>query len=128
MLLGALIVSAFVISSCGSSTPNSHKPLNDHLEPGWLPAGHMEAALADQESCTECHGSDYSGGIAGVSCSKCHLGGVDSVHPVEWGTHALIFHQTYALANGTSSCANEYCHGTQLQGVDGSGPSCTVCH
>jgi hypothetical protein len=127
VIAGALIVSALMISGCGSSTPNP-KITNDHQAAGWLPAGHMNAAKANQESCTECHGSDYSGGISGVSCSQCHLGGVDSVHPVNWGTNAVTFHQDYATVNGTSSCANAYCHGKDLLGVPNSGPSCGSCH
>ena len=127
IIVGALIVSALMISGCGSSTPNP-KITNDHQAAGWLPAGHMNAAKADQKSCTECHGPDLSGGISSVSCSQCHLGGVDSVHPVEWGTNTVTFHQDYAAVNGTSSCANAYCHGTQLQGVAQSGPACSTCH
>jgi hypothetical protein len=127
IIIGALIVSALMISGCGSSTPNE-KGSNNHQAAGWLPAGHMNAAKANQNSCTECHGSDFSGGISGVSCSQCHLGGVDSVHPVEWGTNIISLHQDYATVHGTSSCANAFCHGTDLLGVANSGPSCDTCH
>ena len=127
IFLGALLISALLASGCGSSTPNA-KPANDHQAAGWLPAGHMNAAKADQKSCTECHGSDLSGGIAGVSCTQCHLGGVNSVHPVDWGSNIINLHQDYATVNGTSSCANAFCHGTDLRGVVNSGPSCETCH
>jgi hypothetical protein len=126
MMLGALFLSAFAVG-CGSSSPTT-ATTNDHDAPGWLPAGHMQAALANQDSCTECHGSDFSGGISGVSCSQCHLGGVDSVHPADWGSNILTLHGAYVNLNGTGSCANAYCHGTQLQGVDQSGPACSTCH
>ena len=128
ILLGALIFSTLMISSCGSSTPNPNIPNNDHQAPGWLPAGHMNAAKANQNSCTECHGADFTGGISGVSCTQCHLGGVDSVHPVSWGANIINAHQDYVAVNGASSCANAFCHGVHLEGVDQSGPSCSTCH
>lgn len=65
---------------------------------------------------------------SGVSCTSCHLGGVDSVHPTSWGELTYYYHAVYARANGTSSCANVNCHGATLEGVSGSGPSCTSCH
>lgn len=39
----------------------------------WYPTGHKAAASSDITSCAECHGSDYMGGISGVSCRKCHI-------------------------------------------------------
>ncbi len=33
-------------------------------------------------------------------------------------------HGPYEVANGTSTCANAYCHGVDLSGVAQSGPSC----
>ena len=126
----------------GCSSQNSQTAFNpDKGKHGtsWLPAGHSTAAVsgnagnvsassaAPGAACTECHGADLTGGISGVSCTKCHLGGPASIHPADWdpiyGTHG-----PYANTNGTTACANQYCHGTSLQGASGSGPACTTCH
>ena len=121
-----------MLAACGSSTPNSKAPAFNtetgaHAE-GWLPAQHAAAAKAGEAVCTECHGAELTGGIAGVSCTQCHLGGVASVHPALWSQNTATFHAPYAAANGTAQCANQFCHGTTLAGVAESGPSCTSCH
>ncbi len=74
-----------------------------------------------------CHGGALSGGTGGgPSCTSCHLGGIDSIHPTNWGTPIALNHAPYVEVNGTSSCANAACHGTDLKGS--TGPSCTLCH
>jgi hypothetical protein len=93
----------------------------------WLPGEHMTAAKADITVCTECHGEDLAGGISRISCTSCHLGSPTSVHPTDW-VPLFRTHGPYVAANGTAACANQYCHGTTLAGVPGSGPSCTTCH
>lgn len=98
-----------------------------HID-GWLPAGHKTAAIADLNACTECHGSNYAGGISKVSCTRCHLGDEQNVHPLDWGIYTYAYHARYADQNGTTSCANIYCHGADLKGVTSSGSSCTKCH
>jgi predicted CxxxxCH...CXXCH cytochrome family protein len=114
----------------GCSSPNRQSDFNPetgkHLS-GWLPAGHMNAATANLSVCTECHGTNLDGGISKVSCMSCHLGSPTSVHPLNW-VPLFSTHGPYATANGTNACSNQYCHGTALSGVSGSGPSCTSCH
>ena len=96
---------------------------------GWLPSGHMAAAQVNITGCTDCHGQDLTGGIANVSCLKCHIGSATSVHPVLWGGLAYALHAGYVSTNGNTSCAVAVCHGTDLLGVAGSGPSCAInCH
>ncbi len=123
MLLAGLVL----ITGCGS--PNSQAPFDADAQQhpaGWLPAGHMTAARADDASCQECHGADFSGGISMVSCTSCPLGGALSVHPATWaGTAVLTSHGPYVVASGPLACANIFCHGADLQGVAGSGPSCS---
>jgi hypothetical protein len=64
-----------------------------------------------------------------VSCTKCHLGSKEAVHPLLWGQYAYARHKSYVAINGTSTCSNAACHGPALAGVAGSGPSCaTACH
>ncbi len=128
MIAVVLLLTGIVsISSCGS--PNSQAPFNvdtGQHPAGWLPAGHMAAARADAASCQECHGEDFSGGISKVSCTTCHLGGPLSVHPATWAGDAILtLHGLYVVANGSLACANVFCHGADLKGVSGSGPSCS---
>jgi len=125
-----LVIGLAFLGGCGSSTPNSQAVINEEGQhaAGWLPAGHMIAAREDQAVCTECHGSDYLGGVARVSCFTCHLGGVGSVHPTDWGQNTLTLHGAYVDTNGATACANAACHGTNLTGVANSGPSCSSCH
>jgi len=58
-----------------------------HL-PGWeKPEQHGAEAKEDPQrggfaGCQECHGTDYSGGTAGLSCSSCHE--VAAPHPLSW--------------------------------------------
>ncbi len=130
-ILGVLILAGALVHGCGSSTPNSQAAFSataQQHKAGWLPAGHMTAAQSDETACTECHGSDLSGGISGVSCSQCHLGGVNSVHPETWSQNTATAHASYVASNGNAPCANINCHGADLTGVAGSGPSCTSCH
>jgi len=129
LFVGFLTLAA---SFFGCSDPNANSTFNTdngtHAA-DWLPAGHMTAANADESSCTQCHGSDFSGGIAKVSCSTgCHMGVVDSVHPGAWSRVTGTAHAAYVIANGNASCSTESCHGATLNGVANSGPSCTLCH
>ena len=121
------LVAIFSLSGCGD--PNS-KAVGEHsATPDW-PTTHSSKATAKTslESCFECHGEDLKGGISGVSCTKCHLGSSEAIHPTQWGSYAYARHSGYVTANGTTSCANAACHGTSLQGVSESGPVCTSCH
>lgn len=134
-----LSLSVFVLSGCGDK--NSQADLDSTLgkhSSTWLPGGHTTAAKANLEGCTQCHGSDFTGGVSKVACTQCHLGSVQAPHPIfwnytstqptAWGTYAYAFHGIYAKQNGTTGCAVASCHGAGLQGVSGSGPSCTSCH
>jgi len=100
---------------------------------GWLPAGHSaamvtdRAATASRSSCAQCHGEDLNGGIAGISCTACHLGGSLTVHPADWQPISQA-HKGYVNANSAVACADQYCHGANLDGVAQSGPSCSSCH
>jgi hypothetical protein len=140
LVLGLLVsLSLIIISGCGNKNPQADlNPISGKHDSSWLPAGHMAAAKEHLEACTECHGGDFSGGISAIACSKCHLGNEEAPHPLfwnytstkptAWGTYAYAFHGVFAKEKGTASCAIASCHGTGLQGVSGSGPSCTSCH
>jgi hypothetical protein len=128
-----LSFSIFFLAGCGDKNSQSTFSADGggtHVA-GWLPGGHSAAAAANIVSCTECHGSDYAGGIAKVACTQCHLGDQQNIHPLAWGFSnysIALSHGSYVAKNETSACANVYCHGANLTGVNFSGPSCTSCH
>ncbi|MCK9363944.1 MAG: hypothetical protein M0P74_10165 [Syntrophales bacterium] len=123
-----LFISVFALAGCGSSSSQSNFDSATGHPTGWLPTGHTTAAKANMETCAECHGADYQGGIAQASCTTCHIGNRASYHPTLWGTYAYALHGSYVKANGTAGCATASCHGANLDGVFQSGPSCTSCH
>lgn len=129
-IVSALIAFALMVSACGGQDATAtFDPETSVHPPGWLPAEHMVKAGENLDSCRQCHGDDLvSGGISGVSCDTCHLGGPPSVHPLEWGESAEEEHGSYVVQNGTDSCRNTWCHGADLEGVSESGPSCNTCH
>lgn len=127
-----------MFAACGSSTPNKNAGTTFDTETGshatdWLPAKHKESAQAEINVCKECHGEELNGGIAGVTCTQCHIGGAESVHPLDWQDtsatpNGKVKHRWYVIQNGTVSCENQYCHGASLAGVTDSGNNCADCH
>ena len=130
--LALVLLSLFVLPLSGCGDRNSQADLNPitgkHSDPAWLPTGHTIAEQDHGYTCTECHGEDLSGGISQVACTKCHLGNQFVVHPLRWGQYAYALHSQFVNQNGSASCAVAACHGTDLKGVAGSGPSCSSCH
>ncbi len=124
-----LIAALFTASGCGDSSSEGVFDTDASVHPaGWLPAGHVGPARENVSACTQCHGTELTGGISNVSCTSCHLGGPTSAHPLEWGEDILTNHGRYAVENGFAGCRNVWCHGNNLQGVQDSGPSCRECH
>ncbi len=129
-----LCLPALLVLALGGCASNAGQPIftptsgGAHNVAGWLPEVHATTAAANISACAECHGSDFSGGIAKVACTQCHLGDQQNVHPLDWGYLAYAMHPAYVQQNGIGSCNNVHCHGTALQGVASSGPSCTSCH
>lgn len=100
----------------------------DHPAPGWVILDHKTAALADNVVCKKCHGADYLGGGSHTACKSCHMENETKVHQLNWYPDVQLNHRAYAGTNGTTSCSNASCHGTNLTGVALSGPSCSTCH
>jgi predicted CxxxxCH...CXXCH cytochrome family protein len=115
---------------CHLGTPTSVHPTD------WVPVysthgPYVNTNPTGTSACANqyCHGPSLAGvPDSGPSCTSCHMGGVTNIHPAGWLGDACTNHGNYALTNGTTGCANIYCHGATLGGVPQSGPSCTQCH
>lgn len=123
-----LLAILFFTAGCSDSNPNSIFTFEDGHPAGWVPSGHRPVAEANLSSCAACHGSDFSGGIAGVACTDCHLGDENNVHPLTW-TSALADHGPFVVTdpNAPDSCGIAACHGVDFAG-GGVGVSCEECH
>ncbi|MDA8100503.1 MAG: CxxxxCH/CxxCH domain-containing protein [Nitrospiraceae bacterium] len=115
--------------TAGVSCYSCHNgPGLNHPAPAWVVADHKAAATTDSTPCQKCHGADYLGGGSHVACKSCHMENQTKVHILAWYPDVQTNHHAYAVANGTSTCSNIYCHGANLLGVANSGPSCATCH
>jgi predicted CxxxxCH...CXXCH cytochrome family protein len=116
----------------GSATTTCYQCHNgpglDHPALSWVVLNHKTAALSNSVACQKCHGADYLGGGSRTACRSCHMEDRTKVHMLAWYPNVQVNHRAYVLANGTSSCATQYCHGANLTGVAQSGPSCSTCH
>lgn len=141
--IGCLILLAALGAAAGCSTANTpggdvvvnHLDASGNSIPGWLtPTGgtHAKSATLNYianggtSSCTECHGSDLTGGIARVSCfantAGCHHDPIPN-----WSTPA-VHGATAKLAPGSSGfAACQICHGNDFSG-GGADVSCFTCH
>lgn len=88
------------------------------------PSFHGLDATQDLSECAPCHGSDYQGGLTGVSCYLCHFDEYGSRDPSEssWG-HGQS-HSIDVLTANESTC--NQCHNTNR--AYGNEPSATGCH
>jgi hypothetical protein len=126
-----LLVCLAVALGCGNANPEAtFDPESDEgHSSGWLPEAHAAKANEALASCAECHGPAFGGGISESACTSCHLGSETEVHPPDWADLAFVRHEGFVEAQGNASCAVASCHGTDLDGVASSGPSCiTACH
>ena len=140
LLLSLLAALAFAAGCSDANTPGgeSHIDASGNSISGWLsvPSGGTHTSSATREygsgafSCTQCHGSDLSGGISGASCfgnpAGCHHGPVagwvaDSPAAQNHGVSA----KKAPGSSGFVSC--QICHGKDFSG-GGSQVSCFTCH
>jgi hypothetical protein len=114
--------------SCSEPNPDAYtgattRVRNPHPENYAQPAVHgAEVFAAGLGRCRGCHGDDFKGGLAGLSCFGCHPLYPHADNFAEAGRHG----QQYLADDGRETCAT-LCHGADLQGGD-SGVSCFRCH
>jgi len=105
---------------------------------GWAATGHQIAAKAaagtsaGMDSCRSCHGTDFKGGTAGVSCMKCHT---SSPHSKPWlgSTGATTHKHSAADTTNAPSCGS--CHAGGAKSLTPTTPpanagcfNSTLCH
>lgn len=129
-ILKTLVVTVVLsmVAACGCQESERPSVENFSHPEDWVISGHVSVAQANLSSCLACHGEYFKGGIAGVKCTDCHMGNATEIHPLAWGTNVVVQHGPYVFEQGTDACSTQYCHGMDLQGVSGSGPSCSACH
>ncbi len=131
--------------SCGGADINNKAPLSGSTlthPADWASVAAYQAksinfhgTFVDKNgdgSCAQCHGSDYKGGITGISCYQCHNGGTSGKHTPEWINPKFDippvsdrFHGIFVNENSTNSCSQ--CHGSDLSGGIAQ-VSCISCH
>lgn len=116
----------------GWSAPAQHGRLGAQAAPNPDDA----TAMAGFVHCTKCHGSDYSGGISGISCKSCHT---KAPHPDKpWiGTTVSQPSHTITSFQNASECYKCHKDGANSDRVPttpapaGTEPGCfnnTMCH
>jgi predicted CxxxxCH...CXXCH cytochrome family protein len=121
-----------IIGMAAISCSEKREPLAVSTHPdGWLEESsakyHGKAVLASgTESCKSCHGQDFSGGSAGISCAGCHelFPHPDGFkNPDDQNFHGKFIAKSISWKIGL--CKD--CHGNDYSGGT-SGQSCLVCH
>jgi len=107
-----------------------HTSQSGHPSQGWMTStdSRFHGVRLSQTGtgyCAGCHGEDFQGGDADISCYTCHNG--PSGHPAEgWLTKTSeSFHGLAASSRGLPACSA--CHGTDYEGGI-SETSCKICH
>ena len=136
--IGWLILAAVAAFGCSKATTTGGLVDANGNHPAGFVTAHPSFAAPDGSACTECHGSDFRGGIVKVSCfsasrngAACHATG-PAFHPANWvdtktrGTSA--WHGGAYLGdvriNGLQ-CSG--CHTLGTDGTPGTG-KCVECH
>lgn len=132
-----IVLLALLVMLGGCGNPNDQSFFNSetgrHID-GWY-IGHRSAFMVNCTACSDCHGDNLAGGIAGVSCFAgstngltCHAGGFTG-HPMPYASadlHGSAAKGVPACGAGFSYC--QICHGVNFSGGT-SGTSClSSCH
>jgi hypothetical protein len=100
---------AIAPGACTTCHPKDMSQIpSSHLEDGWLPAGHAEAALEDNFECLTCHEQ--------ATCDSCHRLEMPHEEAFTEETHPVVYFEDPQL------CAN--CHPQPVDRPD----DCDTCH
>jgi predicted CxxxxCH...CXXCH cytochrome family protein len=130
-----LIAAVLIIAACSDSNKQQiFDPETGKHIANWI-TDHRAAFLSDPGRCTPCHGTDYRGGISGVSCYSANYGGTachanGPGHAAGWATPTVHGPAAKSAPNasamrGFSTC--QICHGTDFTGGF-SNRACAACH
>lgn len=122
-----------LLQACSEPETAPTAPQNDvsvHGE-GWL-VGTSEnfhgKVLAkqnyDAEDCRRCHGTQFDGGITGVSCRACHA---SYPHPATGWVNGANAHSSYLQSNHYDLRSCQVCHGQNYNEAK-AGKTCLTCH
>ncbi len=128
-----LLVAAMMFQACSEPQDAPTAPENQvsvHGE-GWMNKASPDfhgTVLAHQnyntEDCRQCHGSQYDGGVSGVSCYQCHA---SFPHPAAGWISGPDAHPAYLKENGYDLPSCQPCHGENYDEVKVNN-SCVTCH
>ncbi|HIJ89185.1 MAG TPA: CxxxxCH/CxxCH domain-containing protein [Desulfuromonadales bacterium] len=136
------IVLLMFVTLWGCSTANDQTVVLDaagkHSD-GWVVAAsggkHPAMFLSAPDTCKECHGTDYKGGVTAVSCFSSDRNGISchpqgpSGHPAGWKlptAHGVHAKAAAVGADGMAFCA--HCHGADYRGAGAPQKDCLRCH
>lgn len=128
-ILAVLCIIALILFGCSELNKGPTDTIYEVHPESWMNEASTDfhgekVAVSGAASCAVCHGADYTGGQAGVSCYTCHGG--PSGHPSDWVNPSNAdYHGSYVIVNGWQGCAQ--CHGDDFRGGT-SGTSCYQCH
>ena len=126
-LVTALFILTLITGGCSDRNPDAPPPGQAHPA-GWV-SSHAAEARTQLTGCQVCHGNDFTGSGAVVSCFSCHISGPPfTLHPAGC-VDVVVDHQAFAQTISWTTCATAICHGPTLEGGS-AGPSCfnVVCH
>ena len=137
---GAILL--MLVTFCGCSNVNDKTVVLDATgkhSAGWVVANsggkHPSSFLSAPDTCTECHGTDYKGGVTAVSCFSSDRNGISchrqgpSGHPAGWNlatAHGAHAKAAIVGADGMAFCA--HCHGPDYRGNGATQKDCFRCH
>jgi hypothetical protein len=126
---GVAKVSCFTCHPNGVNHPDGWAAASQHGRRGaqLAPDATDPKLMAGFAHCAKCHGSDFSGGISGVSCKGCHTKAPHPDAPWRGSTTTLSNHDKTDI-NNAITCSG--CH-LSPQAPTGAAPGCynnTMCH
>jgi len=135
-LLLAFLALMLLMSGCGDTNSDVVFYPESGKHPGGWASAHSANATADSQSCVECHGETFDGGISKVSCMspsaldgfRCHASNPGATTTECISCHGVAPYGPY----GNTAFNRQFAHGSHTallvqSGLDGSA-ICNTCH